>query len=202
MALSEEHKRFCEEYIKDRNASAAYQRAGYKATGDSARTSAWQLLQRRDIQTEIERLRFPIVERAELDAGAVLREVGRLAFADPRKLYNPDGSLKPLDEWDPDAAACVASIETEEIWAGRGEDRRQIGVTRRVKLWDKTKALALAMDHLGLTQKPTLDAILIFLPVDVAAAVRASIACGVPGPAAIRDVPGGGGEAESETAGD
>ena len=44
MALSPKQQRFVEEYLLDLNATAAYQRAGYKATGNAAAVEGHRLL--------------------------------------------------------------------------------------------------------------------------------------------------------------
>ena len=36
-----------------------------------------------------------------------------------------------------------ASVETDELYEGVGKEREQIGITRKVKLWEKTKSLEL-----------------------------------------------------------
>jgi phage terminase small subunit len=116
----------------------------------------------------------------------------RVALSDVRKLFRDDGTMKPPNEWDDDTAAAIASVDVEEIWDGRGEGRKQIGVTKRVKLWSKSDALRMAMELFGISQKPTLETILLLLPVDVATLLRAAIAsCPAPGVPPVRDLPGG-----------
>ncbi len=51
---------------------------------------------------------------------------------------------------DDDVAAAIASIQTFEEFAGKGEDRIQTGLTRKVKLFDKIKAFELLGKHLQL----------------------------------------------------
>jgi hypothetical protein len=95
-------------------------------------------------------------------------------------LYNPDGTLKPPHQWDDDTAAAVAGVETEERTASlavAGNAMKAVPVsTKRVKLWDNAKAVAMAMEHLGLNQKLTLETVLSVLPADVAQLIRQAIA--------------------------
>ena len=66
-----------------------------------------------------------------------LEEIGDIDIAD---IYNDDGSLKPLKDMPEHARKAIASIETDELYVGRGKDRVKIGETRKVKLYDKLKA--------------------------------------------------------------
>jgi phage terminase small subunit len=187
MAMNARQKAFCREYVKDHDPGAAYLRAGYECGDDSAANSGSRLLGDAHVKAEVSRLQARIAERAEVQAARVIREVARLALSDVRGILNEDGSLKPVSEWDDEAAACVASIETDEIWGtegtGRDRTRVQVGVTRKIRFWDKAKALDLLMDHLGLTQRPTLESLLIFFPPDRAERIRQFLARGVGGAA-------------------
>lgn len=80
------------------------------------------------------------VEEEVVDGGRVLREIARIAFADPRELmtWGPDGIwVRPSGEISDDVAALVSEVR-------EGRD----GVT--LKLLDKSRALELLGKHLGL----------------------------------------------------
>jgi phage terminase small subunit len=94
----------------DLNATAAYKRAGYKSKGRAAENAASRLLVNvgiaHAIQTELskrEKRSAATVDRLEL-------ELERLALADVRKLFDSDGALKPVTEWDDDLAAAIAGL--------------------------------------------------------------------------------------------
>jgi hypothetical protein len=70
----------------------------------------------------------------------LLAEMKKLATVDIRRAYDNDGNLLPIKDIPADVAACIASVETDEIWSGRGENRAQVGVTKKVKIIDKAKA--------------------------------------------------------------
>lgn len=83
-----------------------------------------------------------LVARGEYMAQRVLLELNRCGFSDKRKLYNDDGSLKAVSDLDDDVAACIAGIEVED--AKYDKDGEEIkGVTRKVKVVDKLKAIEL-----------------------------------------------------------
>jgi len=88
-----------------------------------------------------------------LDLERTLREVARLAYSDPRKLYDADGNLIPVLQLDDDTAATVASVEVEDVFDGRGEARRKVGELKKIKHWDKNAALEKAMKYHGLYEK-------------------------------------------------
>ncbi|OFW00164.1 MAG: hypothetical protein A3G20_05110 [Acidobacteria bacterium RIFCSPLOWO2_12_FULL_59_11] len=87
---------------------------------------------------------------AGLSVERTLREIARVAYSDPRKLYRPDGLLIPVTELDDDTAATVASVEVDEIKAG---EAGVIGHTVKIKHWDKNAALEKAMKYHGLYEK-------------------------------------------------
>jgi phage terminase small subunit len=73
-------------------------------------------------------------------------EIARLAFADLRRLFHEDGRLKHPIEWDDDTAAPIASVEIVTRDLGDGK----VAYVRKIKLWDKGKALEQLSKHLGL----------------------------------------------------
>jgi hypothetical protein len=52
--MRQKHQRFVEEYARDRNATAAYQRAGYRARGHAAEVNASRLRKRPEVAAAIE----------------------------------------------------------------------------------------------------------------------------------------------------
>lgn len=144
---------FVVEYLKDRNASQAYQRAGYKARGNSAEVCAYQLLRRPQVAAEIARLEGELLGKAKeclgLSFERLTLEVVRRAFFDPRKLVHEDGRPKELHELDDDTASAIAGIELEEIYAGRGEERTSIGRIHKFKLVDRKAFVDMGLKVIG-----------------------------------------------------
>lgn len=144
------HRRkvFAEAYLTNGgNASEAARAAGYSHKTSHAAGS--RLLKDVDVLTIIKQRRKVVIEKIELTTERTLREIARVAYSDPRKLFNADGTLKQIHELDDDAAATIASVDMEEI----KEQGIVIGMTRKVKQWDKNAALEKAMKHLGLYEK-------------------------------------------------
>jgi len=139
---------FVAEYMKDFNGTEAAKRAGFSPK--SAYQLAFRMLKRVEIQQEIETALQKRMEVKGITKDRVLTEIARLAFGDTRRLFTPEGSLKMPSEWDDETAAAVAGIEVTEEYGGRGEDRTLTGYTKKVKQWEKTRALELLGRHLKL----------------------------------------------------
>lgn len=153
--LTAKQEAFAIAVFKGSNASDAY-RTAYSPKRMSDKTvneEASRLLANPKISARIAELRERVARKAELTIERTLQEVARLAYFDSRRLYREDGEMKRPDEWDDDTAAAVAAIEVLEEFEGRGEKRKPIGLTKKVKLWDKNSALEKAMKHLGLFEK-------------------------------------------------
>lgn len=136
--------RFAQEYVKDLNITQAAIRAGY-----SPRTAAAQgsrLFKDVKVRADVEARLAKVAKSNEVTAERTLKEIARIAYADPRTLYKPSGELKLPHEWDDDTAAQVAGIEVDTTTVGEN-----ISIaTAKVKRWDKVKALDQCMAYLGL----------------------------------------------------
>lgn len=150
---------FVEHYLGSlpRNATQAYKKLHPNASTRTCEVNGSALLRKAEVAAMIEARTREIQEKlqqnTEITKERVLRELGRLAFFDLRKLYKEDGTLKAPHELDDDTAAALASIETEELFEGRGESREHVGTLRKVKAFNKAEAIRDAMKHLGLFEK-------------------------------------------------
>jgi phage terminase small subunit len=126
------------------NASDAYREA-YHAGNMTPKTineAASRLLKNSKVSARIAELKAPAILAAGLSAERTLREIARVAYADPRRLFRADGSFIPIVELDEDAAGMIAAIEVDED-----------GRTTRVRMWDKNQALEKALKYLGLYER-------------------------------------------------
>lgn len=96
------------------------------------------------------RYRAALNDRGEWAIERVLQELRRVAFSDVRSIFALDGAIKHPSEWPEDIARAIASIEVFEEFEGKGNERELIGHTKRVKFWDKGRALELLGKNLKL----------------------------------------------------
>lgn len=149
--MTDKQKIFCDEYLKDFNATRAYKEAYPGCKKDlTARVNGCKLLTKTNIATYIEQQKELLKNKMEITQERVLQEMARIAFGDIRKLYNESGGLKNIQDIDDDTAAIITSIESTEEFDGFGQDREQIGYTKKVKTADKTKALDMLGKYFGI----------------------------------------------------
>jgi phage terminase small subunit len=146
--LTPRQARFVQEYLLDLNATQAAIRAGYSAK--TAEQQGSRLLSFVGVRGAVDEALAARAQRVEVKQDDVLRELLRIARADARTIFDENGQLKPPREWSDDAAAFLSSVEVEELFDGRGAERRSVGFVRKVKLWPKVQALELLGKHLRL----------------------------------------------------
>jgi hypothetical protein len=73
----------------------------------------------------------------------ILKEIRLLSFTDHRQLYDKDKRMKHPTEWSKELGAVVESYEVVEYFEGVGREKEQVGWLKKVKLYDKQKALEL-----------------------------------------------------------
>ena len=146
--LTPKQRRFVNEYLIDLNATQAAIRAGYSKK--TAKDIGGENLSKPAIQAEIQKRQVKLQNTLEITQDRVLQEYARLAFYDPRKLFQPDGTPKPIEALDDDTAAALAGLEVREEFEGTGENRTFVGYTKKYKLANKLGALDSLAKHLGL----------------------------------------------------
>lgn len=145
-------KLFLDAYLANgRNATQAAITAGFSPK--TARAQGCKLLTHTDIVKTLAEATARIEAISGLSVERTLQEIARVAYQDPRRLYDEHGNLKPVHELDDDMAASIASVEVVEEFEGHGSDRTHVGYTKKIKLWDKNSALVTAARHLGLFEK-------------------------------------------------
>lgn len=149
--LTDKQRRFVDEYLVDLNATQAAIRAEYSEK--TARQQGQRLLTNVDIQAAIQEARAQQQERTQITADAVLREYAKIAFFDPRKLFQDNGQPKDITMLDDDTAGALAGLDVLEEYEGSGRDREFVGYTKKYKIADKLRALDALGKHLGLFDK-------------------------------------------------
>lgn len=143
---------FVREYLVDLNATQAAIRAGYSKK--TAASQGERLLRNVEIASAVQAHMDKRAGAIEISATRVLQEIAKMAFFDPRKLLNDDGSPKKISELDDETAMAVAGMEI----VTKGNDDVGFADILKIKLTDKTKNLELLGRHLKLfTDKVELD---------------------------------------------
>ncbi len=145
--MKDRRTRFVDEYLIDLNAKEAATRAGYSKR--CAHNSGPQLLRHSEVAGAVREAMAARARRTDISAERVLRELARIAFADPRDCFawGPAGlRLAPSHCLCDDAALAVAAVRESRTESGR--------VTTTVKLHDKIAALEKLGRHLGLFKNP------------------------------------------------
>ncbi len=118
--LTVKQRNFLREFPKDFNATQAAIRAGYSAKTANAAGSR--------LVDSIDRF---------------LQEIERLAYFDPRKLFDEHGNPIEIPKLGDEEAASIAGFKFYEDFEGKGEARKAVGYTREFKLADRISALSL-----------------------------------------------------------
>lgn len=140
--LTPKQELFVAEYLKDKNATQAYLRAGYKAK--DADTAGPRLVGvcREHIQAALKAQ----VEQVRVDANEILKELLSLATLDLTEAYDESGNLKPLSQIPLRIRKAISVIDT---YYEKVDDETYVPV-KKIKFNDKVKALELLGKHLKL----------------------------------------------------
>jgi len=138
LKLNPKQLAFCEEYILTINATKSYQKI-YDCDYETAKASGPRLLA--NVRKYINLRMSDIYENLGITPERILKEYARIAYFDPQKLLNEDGTLKQMSEIDEDTRAAIAGVEVENLFEGRGKDRECIGTVHKLKIVDKKGAL-------------------------------------------------------------
>lgn len=139
MGLTAKQERFCREYLVDMNATQAAVRAGYSEK--TAHSCGPRLMDNAGV---IKKIRVLTDERArslEITAERVLKELARVAFADP-------GDIVKVDE-----RGRVKVTPTEQLTEDQRRAIQSVSQTAdgvKIKMGDKLRALELVGKHIGL----------------------------------------------------
>lgn len=144
MGLTDKRKAFVEEYLKDLNATQAAIRAGYSAK--TAEQIGFQLLHNTSVKESIAERMKAREKRTEITQDRVLQEYARLAFLDPRNLFDETGRPKSIKDLDEDTARAIIGLDVANV----GNSEVGEGEVLKYRLADKKGALDSVARHLGM----------------------------------------------------
>ena len=146
--LTGKQELFCKEYLIDQNATQAAIRAGYSKK--TAYSQGQRLLKNVGIRKRLAELLKPINDQLDFGAQEVLSELKKLATSNLLDFFDTNGFLKPLSEITRDQMACVSAVDMELFTPKEPGERLHISQAKKLKFWNKLKALELYGSHLSL----------------------------------------------------
>ena len=151
MKLTPKQKIFVDEYLIDLNATRAYKVAYPNVKKDETAAAAGaRLLRNVKVEGYVKERMKDREKRTEITQDRVLKEYAKIAFFNPKNLFNENGQPKGITELDDDTAAVIAGLKVNDVYEGFGEDRTFIGYLKEYKLIDKKGALDSLARHLGM----------------------------------------------------
>lgn len=142
--LNDRQRRFCDEYLKDLNATQAAIRSGYSVK--TAGQIGERLLRNVEVAKYLKERMAHREKRTEITQDRVLQEYARIGFFDPRKLFDETGRPLPIGLLDDDTAAVISGVDVATI----GNAEQGVGEILKLKLADKKGALDSIARHLGM----------------------------------------------------
>lgn len=151
--LTDKQARFVEEYLIDLNATQAAIRAGYSEK--TAQVIGAENLSKPMIADAIAKARKKTSDKLEITRERVLIEMARIAFSDPRKMFDEDGQLLPIVDMDDDTVAAIGGVDMNmrSVRGPDGESTNETEGVHKIKVWDKNSALEKLSKHLGLFEQ-------------------------------------------------
>lgn len=149
--ISEKQKRFCQEYMKDLNATQAAIRAGYKES--NARQSASEILTKPYIQDYVAELQRDIRERSEITVDEVVQTLADILRFDIKELYGFNGGLLPIHDIPEAHRKSISGIESEQLHEWQDGEQVPAGVVKKIKTIDRLRAGDMLMKYFGAYSK-------------------------------------------------
>lgn len=138
--LTPKQKMFVSAYLANgMNATQAAITAGYSKK--TAKSQGARLLTNVDIADALSGKSEKALAKIDFSVDRTLEFVARMAFFDPKDLFEDDGSLKQMKDIPEEVRTVLAGLEVTEIFEGDGEQKHAMGLLKKVKLSDRLNAL-------------------------------------------------------------
>ncbi len=135
------HEAFAQTYALSGNSRKAAVECGYAAA------YAYSLTSHPDISARVNEIVKQRFAKAGISAERTLIEIARIAFHDPRELFDDEyGTLRKMHELGDDVAAAVSRVEVEGRSEGHGKDK-EVFTVKKIRTHDKMAALSLLARH-------------------------------------------------------
>lgn len=94
------------------------------------------------------RYRAALDVREQHHKDRIIEQLVGMVTADLTAAFAPDGNLLAIDQMPRGVRHWIAGIEVEELFTGKGENRYQYGVLKKIKFFDKVRSTELLMKNL------------------------------------------------------
>jgi phage terminase small subunit len=151
--LTEREELFVRSMVEDPSSPVkAAEKAGY-APGYGCQLVSTSMMQRLDILDAINAGRRLVHARIAEETGVTVSQLVKLLFqmasVDIADLYDEDGNVLPIHQIPAHARVAIESLDTEEVFEGRGVDRKHVADVRKVRLTKRNESIDKLMRHLG-----------------------------------------------------
>ena len=144
-------RRFVDEYVVSGRRDLATHACGFKPTSQASQYRfASETLLNPAVKAAIEEIAEQALLAVGVRAIAVMKQVAAAAFLDPARMFDEKGAMLPLEQIPEEVRCCIAAIEVDERWTGKGKARRLAGKVKRVKFESHLQAQQLLGQHLKL----------------------------------------------------
>lgn len=135
---SVQQEMFVSNLLSGMSQAQAYRKAGYKAKNPDSQAN--QIMRNKKVALRVAYKRDILQKKLDITPERNLRAMANIAYADLAEFYDEDGNLKNIHEIPKAARMAIAGIDVEEIFEGRGKNRKKVGEIKKVRRWDPNKA--------------------------------------------------------------
>lgn len=143
--LTSQQEEFALECIRLGSPARAYRKV-YKA-GAMNQNTVWgearKLLGQLQIAARVQHFQELADKAADVTVEKIAREAARIAFFDPRDLFDETGKPIPINDIPEDAARAIAGVDVESLFEGGRGNRTRVGDVLKYKIANKITALEL-----------------------------------------------------------
>jgi phage terminase small subunit len=139
---------FAKFYARTGKGADSIRRAGF--SGKNPASYANELLHKPVVSELIKQEEVEYLGEINFTQIGVVTKLAHMHNADPARIYNDDGTIKPVAEWSLQERAVLAGIEVFEEFSGKGEERKFVGRTKKVKMADPVRLIELALKYFNI----------------------------------------------------
>lgn len=139
-------ERFIQEFLIDYSPRKAALRAGFCVDKPEAAVGVGGAL-RRTLAKQIRLRADNIALKCGVTAEKIMQELANIAFCNVGDFVNDDNYIKPLNTLSRQQTAAIKEIKVKGLYAGKGDDKYQIGDEVSLKFHDKLTAVELLGRH-------------------------------------------------------